>query len=411
MSGIHVEQGDSHIILSGAPFAAHSSNEGQWSATKISNSRFIVERATRGQTDGNGTLGYGNVTSQILYNILLSLSAMHWNGTVDIDDSAGSRKLFFKHGEIVFARSMVIDDRLGEVLFRRGLIRIDELSELSAQVNREKKFGQLLLASGRFSHAELWDALRAQVSDIIKATLYDHSVTFELHAGNAPLPVEIRLNEPTATLLRKCYCYAIAVRDFRDRIAADSIIDTSGRPQVQSKYAENDFIADVLQLARANPQLDSFLGASKLPHSYSMAALMDISDANLCQLEQIKLGQKTASSDLSLLRSRIDTYSILLEKLTGLCDMSGQQIPVEDLQDYCRNLQNDLDCRIGLTLEGYITTTSVHRMLSQSTALPDVRSYYERAIENLCCFLVQSLADVLPPSSVSDIRQLYKSLL
>ncbi len=79
-----------------------------------------------------------------------------WSGSVSVEDEWGQKKLYFRDGELVFARSNAMDHRLGEVMYRQGLISLDELTESAVQVTRTLKFGQVLLTRKFFEPCDLW---------------------------------------------------------------------------------------------------------------------------------------------------------------------------------------------------------------------------------------------------------------
>src|SRR5690606_26109535 len=95
------------------------------------------------------------------------------------------------NGDIVFAASNVIDDRLGEVIYRQAKITLDELTTSAALVSKKQKFGQVLLNNRVFTNRHLWDALKCQVAEIIRSVFMVSDVYVELKEGKGLAPTEV----------------------------------------------------------------------------------------------------------------------------------------------------------------------------------------------------------------------------
>lgn len=79
----------------------------------------------------------------------------------------GDCSIYFERGEIVFANSDQEKDRLGNFLYRRGLIDKKDLAEAEKRVQPGTRFGKVLVEMNLIGTKELWEAVRAQVEEII----------------------------------------------------------------------------------------------------------------------------------------------------------------------------------------------------------------------------------------------------
>src|SRR5690606_3773150 len=117
-----------------------------------------------------------------------------------------------------FARSNIIDDRLGEVIYRWDAISLDQLAESAVKVTRVRKFGQVLLTSGIFSTVDLWNALKMQVRDIVRSIFLVPRVYVEIEGASRPAPSEVVFPEGTSTLIHESYSFGCMLREFIERL-------------------------------------------------------------------------------------------------------------------------------------------------------------------------------------------------
>ncbi len=112
----------------------------------------------------------GNIKSTPLSDILEDLRQRRATGTLTIRRGAVEKGIHMKEGQIIFATSTEVRDRLGESLVRAGKISKENL-EHAFQVYKKhaglKKMGAILVESGMVPPKELFSGLKIQVKDII----------------------------------------------------------------------------------------------------------------------------------------------------------------------------------------------------------------------------------------------------
>lgn len=84
-----------------------------------------------------------------------------------IRSSDGSRKIYFRKGEIVFASSDRPEDRLGQVLYRTGKLTLDQLRSAERQIRSGVRFGSLLLEQGLIQAKDLYWGVKYQIEEIV----------------------------------------------------------------------------------------------------------------------------------------------------------------------------------------------------------------------------------------------------
>jgi hypothetical protein len=144
-------------------------------------------------------------------DVLTFLSTTRQSGTLTLVNGEREAHLFFDDGALVYAASNQEQFRLGGVLLRKKKITRDQRDRIDAMMQREGgQFGQLCVQSGMLSDAELRDALKVQVSEIVydafvweggtfsfvqETSLPAHAVTIAIDLGNLIMEGARRIEE------------------------------------------------------------------------------------------------------------------------------------------------------------------------------------------------------------------------
>ncbi|MHB8846409.1 MAG: DUF4388 domain-containing protein, partial [Nitrospirota bacterium] len=108
-----------------------------------------------------------------------------------IQDQTGQKvikKVYFRNGDIVFASSSLVEDRLGDVLLREGKINQVQF-DVSTEIIKKtgKKQGAVLVDLGFIKPQDLVNAVKDQVKRIILSLFAVHRGTYAF--DEAPLPM------------------------------------------------------------------------------------------------------------------------------------------------------------------------------------------------------------------------------
>jgi Domain of unknown function (DUF4388) len=112
----------------------------------------------------------GTIQNTPLADILEDLRTKRFSGTLVVRRENVSKNIYLKEGQIVFASSTEMRDRLGETLVRLGKISPEQLDKALLQYNKHagiKKFGSILVENGTIPPKELFNGLKLQVREII----------------------------------------------------------------------------------------------------------------------------------------------------------------------------------------------------------------------------------------------------
>jgi hypothetical protein len=112
----------------------------------------------------------GKVQATPLPVILESLQKEKATGTLTVSCRGVDRCIYIKDGQIIFATSSDVHDRLGETLVKEGMISREKLETALKLYSKNvgfKKLGAILVENGFISPKDLFSGLKAQVKGII----------------------------------------------------------------------------------------------------------------------------------------------------------------------------------------------------------------------------------------------------
>ena len=141
----------------------------------------------------------GNIKYIPLVVIFEELRTEKATGTLTLKNERVEKSVFLKEGQIIFSKSTDSNDRLGEILVKVGKLKREDLDKalvLSRKQFGLKKMGAILVENGMVTPKDLFNALKAQVNDII-ASLFnwdqaDYSFTEQLPADVISLQINIK---------------------------------------------------------------------------------------------------------------------------------------------------------------------------------------------------------------------------
>jgi hypothetical protein len=403
---------DAAGLLVHAPELAESS-EG-WKAKPVDERRILL---VEGDADlgSAAAAGLASCPIEVFKDFLLGLARAAWSGLVAVDTGAGIKKIFFGQGRIVFAASSIIDDRLGEVIYREARITLDELTDAAAQVTKQRKFGQVLLANGVFSNVQLFDALKLQVRQIVRSCFMTDRVYFEMSPGPGIAPTEVVFTESTEDFVGECYSFGCAFRAFLSRLRAESeIVLLVPKEQLEAEHAPGTFTGDLLALIEVQRNVQELLNMSKLIDHYTIAALVALVNSGIASISpDVDADKRHLPSPGPLvapLKTRLDAYSYLLGVVRKHFEGAQRDFPARDLAWFAHTLNPEGFPSVFLDHHAGLSKDSITCMLSQCAANPARVSYFAVRIESLIQFLLQVAGDNLDFQTAKKIRQDYRSI-
>ena len=111
------------------------------------------------------------------------------------------KSVYLHRGEVVFASSNQIVDRIGECLLRSGVITLEQLRDAESSHSRAERFGKVLVQKGLLTPRGLWDGVKAQVEDIVRSLFSYTAGTVHFWEGEVTPDNVVRLSLPTQRLI------------------------------------------------------------------------------------------------------------------------------------------------------------------------------------------------------------------
>jgi hypothetical protein len=153
----------------------------------------------------------GSLAAFKLPEVLTFLSTSRKSGTLTLANGDRESYLFFDQGSLVYAGSNQEQFRLGFILLRKKRITREQREAIDALMQREGgRFGQLAVAQGLLTEAQLRDFLKVQVSEIVydcfvwdggafqfteETRLPSHAVTISIDLTNLIMEGARRIDE------------------------------------------------------------------------------------------------------------------------------------------------------------------------------------------------------------------------
>ncbi len=111
------------------------------------------------------------------------------------------KSVYLHRGEVVFATSNQVVDRLGESLLRSGLITLEQLRDAEKVFQPPQRFGKVLVQRGILTPRALWDGVKIQVEDIVRSLFSYTGGTVHFWEGEVQPDNVVRLSLPTRRLV------------------------------------------------------------------------------------------------------------------------------------------------------------------------------------------------------------------
>ncbi|MDY0296804.1 MAG: DnaJ domain-containing protein [Acidobacteriota bacterium] len=140
------------------------------------------------------------------------------DGQVQIQDAQFTKALYFRNGRLDFARTTVIQERLGEILYKLGKINQTQFWDLHKMMEgRKDRLGQVLIQARILDNQTLALALAHQVMVIATNALTLTSGAWEYSPDPADIPEDSRLAIPIPRVIAAAMPRLTNLAYFRNR--------------------------------------------------------------------------------------------------------------------------------------------------------------------------------------------------
>ncbi len=139
----------------------------------------------------------GNTGTVPLPAILQILQQAKVSGMLTVRRENVEKSIHFKSGQIIFATSADVQDRLGEVLVKAGFLSRENLARALAlfqSSGHTKKIGAILVENKFVSPKDLFAGLKMQVKEIIYSLFLWDDAEYRFEERLAPDVIELQLD-------------------------------------------------------------------------------------------------------------------------------------------------------------------------------------------------------------------------
>jgi hypothetical protein len=382
-----------------------------WTVEEVNDHRLMLVHADGKNGMAGNETGFAKCNIEVFKDLLLGLNKAQWSGCISCDTGYGVKRLFMRCGDIVFAGSNIIDDRLGEVIFRKATISLDELTLSAAAVTRKIKFGQVLINSGVFTNVALWEALQDQVSEIIRSVFMVSELYFELDSTKGDAPTEVIFADGTEEIIHESYSFGCTFRGFLGGLRSESEIKVvEGQIDVSSDHFKvGTFTGDLLQLIKEQPNVQELLNSSKLMDINTIACLAELIRSGYCAISPYVEVSSPIAPELTLLKSKIDAYGYVITGVKKAFETNGVEFPMDDMFKFSVGLNHTfravyLDASCNLSID------CINGMFGQCGANSERVKYFILRVESLIQFSLQIAGDNLDWDSAKKLRSEYRAI-
>lgn len=394
------------LSIEGGPFVSlpNAQSSDEWDLTPLLGNRWLLYPKKNQQFFGDPDQAALVADSETLSATLMGLVERQFSGTVGVDTGRGMKKLFFLRGELVFASSNLIDDRLGEVIYRVGLISLEQMTDFAVQVNRSTRFGKVLLNNKIFSSLDLWNALKLQVSEIVRSIFFSEAVFFQINRQGSTAPTSVVFDQGTRELLIASAGFGTVLRDFRRRVTENSKITVNDNQPGWREPRPDTYEADLVSLVRTYPRLGDLIKQSKLADVNTLVGIYHLVSRDVCGIDSIPEVKVNAAKGSDELRTQVTRYENLL-KLAREGFAAEKQAWPQDLQNFNLRAGGDFQPALFLTEQGDISRECLQGLYVKCREGEWQRRRVLSSLESLIQFLLQVTSDYLTSDKARDIRK------
>ncbi|MBI5544235.1 MAG: DUF4388 domain-containing protein, partial [Deltaproteobacteria bacterium] len=235
-------------------------------------------------------------------------------GTLVIQGPASRRRVVFRDGQVVFASSTELSERLGPVLWRHGMVTLERLQECEPQVTPTAKLGKVLMDAKLLTAAQLYRGMQMQVKEIVLGAFVETEGEFAfVDEGDNPELNTVRLLERTRDVVLE------GMSRSEEMVFLRQLFDLAGAPKRLEGPVPTVMEQDaVWQKVDGRLTVRDIIRSSRLGEFAALKALRDLAAAGRIQppppglpraplsRQQTSRAQASSSSALQLYRSAVD---------------------------------------------------------------------------------------------------------
>ena len=372
-----------------------SDQESAWDIISLDRHRLLLYTKSSAREMTGREAGVAKLSQTVFVAMLRGLCASGFSGVISVDTGRGIKKLYLRDGQLRFAASNLIDDRLGEVIYRAGIIDLEQMTDSAVQVTRDNKFGKVLMSSGILNAIDLWEALKLQVLEIFRSLFLVNQVYVQIDEDGQP-PTAVVYDRRPEDLIEESANFGRMFRGFLLQLSEQTTLEVNEENARQE--GPPTFEKDMLQLIRTHQQVDEIISHSKLKDINTYRAMFQLVNRGLCRI----VNPVEAEEDFYLagqstgIRSRIDAYNLLMRTVRDIFAEQKLDLPMDLLQRFVAGLNTSDRVVLFVDDEGMIPRQCVLNLYADCGGSRTTSERVEAKLSGMVYFLLQLAGDLLP---------------
>jgi hypothetical protein len=142
-----------------------------------------------------------DVRAFALGDLLRLLHESAKSGYLHFEGGDHAKAIWLDRGQVIFAASNQMVDRLGQCLLRAGIITPEQFREARDAYSPKQRFGAYLVQKGYLTPRQLWDGVKIQVQEIVRSLFSYGTGKVVFWEGDVQPDNAVRLALPTESLV------------------------------------------------------------------------------------------------------------------------------------------------------------------------------------------------------------------
>ena len=300
-----------------------------------------------------------------LLDILNGFFERRWTGRLTVRQFHEKRFLYWSNGELVFAESTLVDDRLGEVMFRQGHLTVQEFTKATVLVTAETHFGQILIQEGLASHIQLWHFLQEEIKHIILSIFSSGVCSVHAEEG-VKAPQTVILEQETKESLENIFLRSILIHDFFQSVDMNSVISSSVNPSLFSEIRDGTYSSDLLKNIGESTTIKDFVNGLSSSKFVSFASLFSLVEKGYCHVNPSSYKPYDPKNLSKTITEKITLCNETIATINDLYSEKSIKLPLRNILDLTHRLNKDLPF-LFIDSQGFLREPTFRTCLSQAT--------------------------------------------
>lgn len=353
----------------------------------------------RDSPDPIGLLVAGSLRKTPVPDVLSLVHSIAQEGELVFSFADATKRLYLRNGNIVFASSTLLDDRLGEMLLSRGRLDRQTFEAASAAITGGKKFGRVLVEKGILSAHDLYDAVRDQIEGIVHSLFAYSEGTFVFNAQPLSIANPIRLPHAMTHYILEGVRMNDELRVSLESVSERLVVLRKTPRPLDVAHAEGHpgMLRDVLALVDGVSPVWQVLARSTWSEVNTLLALARLLRSGV--LERVPLSEKRIEQEpVSLTpEQQVEEVSAFLRMVSG--SISGSGGDPSSLAEYFDSVKSDfrgIYSGVVLKEDGSLDAGIIAHNVRRAGTVVESRILLANALQDLVEFALWVAADQVP---------------